>query len=150
LTGGTLTDAAGNSSTLTIPAGFNIADLKNIVIDTTAPTVSTIDLPGGGTGSYITGNTIYFGINFSETLASFGTDSTLWLTFTSGDVYASYDSYAAGIITYSYLILGTDQDDIGGIVLNSIILRSNTIQDAAGNDATLTLPGSVNTIQINP
>src|SRR5204863_8970050 len=42
LSAGTLRDAAGNDCTLATPPGQNLADLKAIVIDTTAPAVTSV------------------------------------------------------------------------------------------------------------
>ena len=38
--GAALRDAAGNDAILTIPAGQSLANTKNLVIDTTAPTIT--------------------------------------------------------------------------------------------------------------
>ena len=51
LSGGTIKDAATNNATLTLPAvgGANsIGGQKNIVVDTTAPTVTNVSLDEGG------------------------------------------------------------------------------------------------------
>ncbi len=45
--GGTLRDAAGNDAILTIPTGFNLANLKDLLIDTTAPIVTSPQPPDG-------------------------------------------------------------------------------------------------------
>jgi hypothetical protein len=47
--GATLRDAAGNNAILTIPAGQSLADLHNIVIDTTPPASPTVTNPVGTT-----------------------------------------------------------------------------------------------------
>ncbi|GIW01864.1 choice-of-anchor D domain-containing protein [Roseiflexus sp.] len=43
--GATLLDAAGNNAVLTIPMGQSLADLRNIVIDTTPPPAPTVTIP---------------------------------------------------------------------------------------------------------
>ncbi len=43
--GATLRDAAGNNAVLSIPAGQSLADLRNIVIDTTPPSSPTVTNP---------------------------------------------------------------------------------------------------------
>ena len=47
--GATLRDAAGNNAILTIPAGQSLADLRDIVIDTTPPASPTVTNPVGAT-----------------------------------------------------------------------------------------------------
>ncbi len=47
--GATLRDAAGNNAILTIPTGQSLADLRDIVIDTTPPASPTVTNPVGAT-----------------------------------------------------------------------------------------------------
>jgi len=143
----TVQDASANNANLAIGA----VSTAGVVVDGVVPAVTGVNLPGGGAGSFITGTTITFEIIFGEALTSYGTDSTLSLTFDSGNVSAIYSTYLAGTITYSYTISGVipDYDATAGITVNGIVLGAVPIQDAAGNDAVLTLPGTVNTITIN-
>jgi hypothetical protein len=69
--GGTLVDAAGNATSLTIPSGQNIADAKAIVVDTTAPTITSVT-SSSGDGTYGIGADINVTVNFSETVTLSG------------------------------------------------------------------------------
>ena len=57
LSAGTIADAAGNSTTLTIPGGQNIADSKAIVVDGIAPTITNVT-SSTGDGTYKVGDAI--------------------------------------------------------------------------------------------
>jgi len=71
LTGGTLKDTAGNSALLAIPGGYNIADLKNIVIDTTVPTITSVT-SATANGNYKQGDAVNVTVNFSENVTLAG------------------------------------------------------------------------------
>jgi hypothetical protein len=63
--GATLQDSVGNTATLTIPAGQSLANLKNIVVDTTAPTLTSITDDSSG-GSVVLGSVITYTVTFDE------------------------------------------------------------------------------------
>ena len=70
LNGGTIADAAGNNATLTLAspgAANSLGANKAIVIDTTAPTVSSVSASTAN-GSYNSGDPISVQVNFSETV----------------------------------------------------------------------------------
>jgi hypothetical protein len=67
---GTVADTAGNAMTSTaLPAGANVADTKAIVIDTTAPTVSSIARVG--TATLKAGETVTVTFTFNESVTGF-------------------------------------------------------------------------------
>ena len=69
LNGGTIKDTATNNATLTLAApgaAGSLGNAKNIVIDTTAPTVSSVT-SSTADGSYKAGATVSIQVNFSET-----------------------------------------------------------------------------------
>ena len=72
---GAITDGALNSATLTLVnpgAAGSIANSKNIVIDTTAPTVANV-VSTNADGSYNAGDVITVRVTFSESVAITGT-----------------------------------------------------------------------------
>ncbi|MBN2160460.1 MAG: hypothetical protein JW807_13785 [Spirochaetes bacterium] len=98
----TLRDAYGNDADLTLPAGQNLADNEAIVVDTTAPTISSVTSTSDN-GLYGTGGTIDITINFSEPIqivdgaggiqvtlnAQDGGGTPITVTLYSGDVSGS-------------------------------------------------------------
>src|SRR5205814_976668 len=83
LSAGTLRDAASNTCTLTIPAGQNIANLKAIVIDTTAPTITSVT-SSSANGTYGPGAALNVTVNFSESVTLVG--GNLQVTLDTGAV----------------------------------------------------------------
>ena len=74
LNGGTITDAATNNATLTLPApgaAGSLAANKAIVIDTTAPTVTNVTSTKPD-GTYTTGTVIPVTVTFSEPVTVIG------------------------------------------------------------------------------
>src|SRR5204863_81597 len=75
LAGGTIQDAATNTATLTLAtpgAANSLGANKNIVIDTTAPTVSSVT-SATASGSYNAGSVILVTVNFNENVTVTGT-----------------------------------------------------------------------------
>ena len=75
LNGGTITDAATNAATLTLPAPGALNSLgatKALVIDTTAPAVASVT-SASANGSYRAGQVIAVTVTFSETVTVTGT-----------------------------------------------------------------------------
>lgn len=135
LNSGTIKDASTVDATLTHDA---VSDNVSYLVDTTTTTVTSVSVPSDGT--YDLGYTMDFTINFSENITLTGTSSTLGLTLsTGGAVTAGYLSTTADSITYRYTVQSGDLDIVDGVVVGTITLNGDTIQDAAGNNATLTL-----------
>ncbi|SHH02582.1 beta strand repeat-containing protein, partial [Pedobacter caeni] len=90
LNGGTLKDAAGNDATLTLAApgaANSLAANKNIVIDNTAPLVSSVN-SSLANGTYKIGDLVPVTVNFSEAVTVTGTP-TLSLNSGGTATYAS-------------------------------------------------------------
>ncbi len=115
--GATLKDAAGNDAILTIPAGGNLADLKAIVIDTTAPTISVVKSVSPA-GNQPPGTTLTYTVVVTN--SGTGAASSVVLT----DPIPANTTYVAGSIT---------QDGAG---------RSDAA-DADNADYNVTNPGKV-------
>jgi len=72
---GTIEDAATNGADLTLAApgaAGSLGNAKNIVIDTTAPTVSSVSASNAD-GSYTTGDVIHVEVTFGEAVTVTGT-----------------------------------------------------------------------------
>src|SRR5258707_6166039 len=71
LNGGTIKDAATNNATLTLAApgaAGSLGNAKSIVIDTTAPTVSSVS-SSTANGSYTAGATVSIHVAFTENVS---------------------------------------------------------------------------------
>jgi hypothetical protein len=143
LNSGTIKDAATNDADLTLPAPAavgSLGDNKNIVIDTTAATVTNVTSTKAN-GAYLTGVLIPVTVTFSEPVTVTGTPQ---ITLETGvtDRLADYVSGSGtNTLTFNYTTQNGDTSaDLDYVAANSLALNSGTIQDAASNDADLTLP----------
>lgn len=136
LDGGTLRDGAGNDATISLPA-TTIADGSDIVIDTGAPTIQSITSTTGD-GAYNAGDAIDVTVTFSEdvTLSGGTLDVTLDTTDVVSIVAFSNSSTASGTYTVGSGDTSVDLDS------TAIALNGGTLRDGAGNDATISLPGT--------
>ena len=117
-------------------------------IDKTASTISSVTVPADG--YYKAGNTLTFTVNFDENVTVTGTPY-LDVTIGSTAVHANYTGGSGtSALTFVYTVQAGD-NDMNGIALNSLLLNSGTIKDAAGNNATLTLNsvGSTTGVLVN-
>src|SRR5439155_632902 len=79
LNSGTIRDLANNNATLTLPTVSGASSLggqKNIVVDTTAPTVSNVTSTSAN-GSYTTGAVIPVTITFGEAVTVTGSPNVI-------------------------------------------------------------------------
>lgn len=140
LSGGTLQDAAGNASGLSIPVGQGLAALKNLVIDTQAPGIARVT-SATPNATYGAGSPIDITVEFSEpvTLPS----GTLQVTLSTGDVVSigAFGPAASASGTYT---VGTGDNALDLDSSSPLVLSGGTLQDAAGNNATLTVPAGQN------
>ncbi len=142
LNGGTISDAASNSATLTLAspgAANSLGNNKALVIDGVAPTVSSVSVPSNAT--YTGGQNLDFTVNLSEGLVvnTGGGTPTIALTIGSSAVHASYVSGSgSSAVVFRYTIQSGDSD-ADGITVGSLSLNGGTMRDTAGNDLTTTL-----------
>jgi hypothetical protein len=141
--GGTITDAAGNAATLTLPAPATAGSLgsnNNIVIDTTGPTVSNVT-SALANGTYGVGQLVPVTVTFTEPVTITGTPQLL-LETGSTDRYAAYASGSGNTtLTFNYTVqVGDASSDLDYHDTGALTLNGGTISDVAGNTATLTLP----------
>ncbi|HLK63201.1 MAG TPA: Ig-like domain repeat protein [Bryobacteraceae bacterium] len=140
LNGGTIKDAATNVAVLTLPAPGTAGSLganKNIVIDTTGPTVTNVTSTTPN-GTYGVGTVIPITVTFSKTVNVTGTPQ---LALNSGGT-ASYSSGSGtATLTFTYTVgAGQNSSHLDYTSTGALSLNGGTIKDIAGNVATLTLP----------
>ncbi|MFX0180129.1 MAG: NosD domain-containing protein, partial [Candidatus Hodarchaeota archaeon] len=151
LNGGTIRDIVDINAILTLPAPGAAGSLganKDIVIDTTAPTISDVTATNPN-GNYGIGADIFITITFSETVYVTGTPQ---LALNTG-VNADYSGgTGTGTLTFTYTVAsGQSSSDLDYTSTNALSLNGGTIQDAGTNDATLTLasPGAPGSLGAN-
>ena len=147
LAGGTIADAKPNAATLTLAspgAAGSLGANKALVVDTTAPTVSSV---ASTNGTYYAEEGVVITVTFSENVSVTGAPS---LTLgTSPTRYATADATSGTGLLMTYTIVCDDAYASGRTELDyaatgSLALNGGTITDAVGNAATLTLasPGA--------
>ncbi len=154
LNGGTIKDAAGNNSILTLAspgAANSLGSNKNIVIDGIAPTVSSVN-SSTANGTYKAGDFISVQVNFSETVTVTGTPQLTLETGTTDRVINYVSGSGTSALTFTYTVQAGDTSaDLDYQSTAALALNGGTIKDAAGNNGTLTLasPGTVNSLGSN-
>jgi|GEM_PF-566605 len=134
LNSGTINDAAGNASTLTLNS---ISVTTGVLVDAVAPVVSSVTVPSDST--YKTTDVLDFSVNYNKTVIVTGTPR-ISLTIGSSTVYATYVSGSAGsALLFRYVVQSNDLDNDGIQVTGPLELNGGTIKDAAGNASSLTL-----------
>lgn len=149
-----LEDSAGNpvsATPLATPgAAGSLGANKAIIIDTEAPTVLNVT-SSKTDGYYKAGETIPVSVEFSEVVTVTGTP-TLTLETDATDRNATYSSGSGSTtLLFDYVVQSGDgSSDLDYVDANSLS-AGTSIQDAAGNDATLTLanPGDPNSLGDN-
>ena len=144
LSGGTIKDAATNNATLTLAspgAAGSLGASKALIIDTAAPTVTGVTSPLVN-GSYKAGQLIPVTVTFSEAVTVTGTPT---LTLSTGTPATTPVNYTSGsgtaVLTFNYTVAASNTSpDLNYALTTSLALGAGTIQDAAMNNATLTLP----------
>ena len=144
LSGGTIKDESENPLNRTHAA---VADAGNSHrVDTTAPTVSSLDF--SSTGPYKAGDSIAVTLTMSENVKVTGTP-TLTLVVGTADKTAKYTSVPltnllpapyTNTLLFRYTVADGDGEDTDGVSVkaNTLNLKGGTIKDAIGNAATLT------------
>ena len=147
LNGGTITDAVGNAAVLTLPspgAANSLGANKDIVIDTTLPTVAAVT-SSTADGTYKAGDTVSIQVTFDEAVT---VTETPQLTLETGttDRVVDYASGSGGMsLTFTYTVqAGDTSSDLDYTATTALALNGGTIRDAAGHAAVLTLssPGA--------
>ena len=142
-----LKDLAGNLLDTTLPtpgATGSIGASKNIVIDTVAPTVTSVT-SSKADGTYLLGEVIPIAVNFSEAVTVTGTPTLSVALNIAGTSTSRAISYSSGsgtsTLIFNYTVASTEETaDLNYYATTSLALAGGTIKDAATNVATLTLP----------
>ncbi len=141
LNGGTIDDQSNNPALLTLPApgSANSLSKSNIVIDTTAPTVTAVSSTTAN-GSYGVGSVIDVTVAWSKPVVVTGTPQ---LALNSGGT-ASYSSGSGtSTLTFAYTVAaGQDANPLDEASASALTLNGGTIFDTVTNPnaAVLTLP----------
>lgn len=136
--GGYLRDAGLNNSVANF---FGIVpNTTGVLVDSQAPTISSVVRPTNGT--YRTGDTLQFIVNWSENVTYNGAGSNrIAVNLDSGTVYFDYSSGSgSSTFIYEYTIAGNDLD-LDGITPNisTVTIGGGAVlEDASNNAATLT------------
>jgi uncharacterized repeat protein (TIGR02059 family) len=133
----TIRDAAGNPADLTLK---NVGATVGVRVDGVAPAITgTITPPNNGT--YAAGSNLDFTVTFDDNVTITGTNSTLELTIGTTPVFATHLSQTANSITYRYIVQAGNLDTDGIAIRGLTLPNGNTIRDAAGNNADVSLAG---------
>jgi Bacterial Ig-like domain len=138
--GGSIKDAAGNGATLTLAAATGFSGAHAIVVDTTAPQVSSVSSDTTD-GSYNLSNIIDIKVVFDSVVTVTGSPQ-VELETGSPDRLAVYSS-GSGTTTlhFNYTVqAGDTASDLTHKATDSLSLNGGRIEDAALNSADLTLP----------
>lgn len=132
LNGGSISDAASNNAILI----FTPPSMTTVLVDTTAPTITSITPPSAGT--YTPSIPANFVVNFSEAVTLTGSPR-ITLNVGGETRYATYQSGpGTSNVTFRYTPIAGD-NDLDGITSSSPLgLNGGTIADSAGNSAVLT------------
>lgn len=145
LNGGTIKDTATSTinAVLTLPSPGAVGSLganKNIVIDTTAPTVQSVSSPTSN-GPHNVGDIILVTVTFLETVKVSGTPQLLLDTGTTDRLANYLSGSGTNTLTFSYTVqIGDASADLDYVSTNALDLNVGTISDIVGNSAVLTLP----------
>ena len=137
--GGTLRDPAGNDAVRTLNS---VASTTGVLVDTTAPTVTSVSVPANGT--YVAGQVLDFTVTFSENIivdTSGGTPVLLLTIGATGRQAAYISGSGSSSLVFRYTVVSGDSDGDGVAVGGAIALTGGTMRDAGGLDATTTLNG---------
>ncbi|MET0266236.1 MAG: Ig-like domain-containing protein, partial [Duganella sp.] len=126
---------AGNSAAVAGYTGGQAA-----VIDHTGPQVTAVAAPAAAT--YASGAALDFTVSFNEAV-NVGGAPTIALTLDGGAVVqAQYVSGSgSSALVFRYVVAASDYDADGVSVGTAIALAGGSLQDSAGNNATLALNG---------
>ncbi|WP_449235781.1 Ig-like domain-containing protein [Azospirillum doebereinerae] len=137
LGGGTVKDTVGNAATPTLNG---VAATGGVRIDAVAPAVTAVTAATAN-GAYATGDTVTLQVIFSEAVTVTGTPT---LALNTGRTAAYGGGSGGSTLSFTYTVQAGDTSadlDAGALGLNG-----GTITDAAGNAATLGLPGAPNSL----
>ncbi|MCF7825843.1 MAG: T9SS type A sorting domain-containing protein [Candidatus Marinimicrobia bacterium] len=145
LSAGTLRDAAGNATTLTIPEGVNLADNNDIVVDGIIPSITGISSDTNDDNPIPVGGTVNVIVTFSEevTLSGGGNLQITLETGTTDRIVSISTINNSTTANGTYTVQSGDQSsDLSAT--SPLTLTSGNLKDAAGNAVVLTFTGNIN------
>ena len=141
--GGIISDAAGNQADLTLPspgAPGSLGANKAISVDGVPPSVLGVSSPAGD-GIYKVGDLIPVTVQFDQAVVVTGTPQLTLETGTTHRVVNYSGGSGTSILTFDYLVqAGDTATDLDYASTAALAANGGTVRDAAGNDASLTLP----------
>ncbi|MFA6973540.1 MAG: fibronectin type III domain-containing protein [Parcubacteria group bacterium] len=131
-----VTDAAGNlRSSETIPAGQNLGDNKNLIVDTVPPSLSSFS---AASGSYNAGDAITVVANYSESVQA-GSQIQVKVNADGGVATIDLTTVSAETISGTYTVQAGD--NAANLQVTSIVAQS--VSDIKNNQLTNTdMPGT--------
>lgn len=141
--GATLKDSLGNVADLTLPASNNLADLKNIGIDTTRPYLISVDAPSTQNGTYGKDFPIDIILTFSEPVTLVSGTGGLILTLDSGGA-VTVPNFTGSFVVATYTVLENHSSPDLTALPPLFLFGDATLKDVDGKDAYLTLPETQN------
>ena len=148
LSGGVINDANGNATSL----NFRPPHFPGVIVDTTAPTISSVSVQGG---TYGNSSSLDMRVVFSEVVEVDETGGTPRIALVIGES-AKYASYVLGTgsreLTFRYTVVMADNDSDGIGMTPSLDLNSGSLTDAAQNAITalaFTSPSNLNAVLVD-
>ncbi|HEY9257067.1 MAG TPA: Ig-like domain-containing protein [Chitinophaga sp.] len=138
-TGANGTIQVPDSTTQNAGQNWNTASgVLSFTFDNQAPQITNVTVPANKT--YRKNEVLSFNVYYNENIVADTTHGApfISLVLASGVHNASLTAIGANYLTFSYTVQNGDMD-MDGITVGALTLNSGTIQDAAGNDAVLTL-----------
>jgi hypothetical protein len=113
---------------------------QNYTATLTSPTVTSVSSTTAN-GTYGAGSQIDVTVTFSETVNVNGTPQLALETGTTDRTAAYASGSGSNTLTFTYTVQAGDRSsDLDYLSVNALTLNGGTIQDAASNNAVLTLP----------
>ena len=140
---GTIKDKADNDATLTHTAVAADSGHKVDGADAIAPTISSLSFTSdpGEDRTYGTGDVVQVTVTFSEDITVTGTPQLELTMSNTSNRQAGYSNSSGANVVFEYTVVVGDRASDGlEIRANKLTLNGGAIQDASGNDATLTHP----------
>jgi hypothetical protein len=139
LNGGSIKDLKGNAVNLTLPpTGTDGLATKEIVVDTTPPTVTAVSSTMAA-GTYGAGTAIPITVTFSEVVNVTGKPK-LALDAGSGAAAIYTGGSGTSTLTFTYTVAAKQNTaDLDYSSITALTLNGGSIKDLAGNTAILTL-----------
>ena len=127
----TATGTAGNESVQSVA--------HSVVVDTTAPVVANVSSTEDD-GSYNEGDTVAVTVSFSESVTVTGSPRLTLATGGTNQLVAYDSGSGSDTLTFNYTVQSGDtSSDLDYASTSALALNLGTINDGAGNAATLTL-----------